>query len=300
MKAFLLAAGLGERLRPVTGKRPKPLVPVMNVPVVCFAIMLLIEAGISEIVCNLHYMGGSIIDYLKDSGYFGLDIRFSEEEEILGTGGGLYRCMEEFKEPFVLINSDIITDIDLSGMISAWNMGSVPSVLALHSAAGSSGGATVSVKGDRIIDFKNALGTGCEPVFDYMGMAVLDPSVFSGLVQDNSSIVYTGYTSLVKDNSLGYYEHRGEWYDIGKIESYRNACLSLLQNEDLRKRLYRATGKKAVAVADTAQIHGSAEVTGSVIGHRCRVGHSAVIENSVLLPGAVVGDGEVIRQQVIV
>ena len=96
MKAFLLAAGYGERLKHLTEEIPKPLIPVLNVASIEFSIMLIKESGITDVMCNLHHKYRDIIAFFEKKDFFGLNIRFSIENEILGTGGGLKKCESFF------------------------------------------------------------------------------------------------------------------------------------------------------------------------------------------------------------
>jgi len=214
LKAFLLAAGYGSRLNSGTLGRPKPLIKAAGIPLICYSLAMLRAAGIDEIICNLHYLSGQIVSFFEENNNFGFKLSFSFENEILGTGGGLKRCKESFAgEGFFLINSDIITDLDLNSLRGK------ESCIALYP----SKTPTVSVKNGMVADFKNALVSGIPPLFDYMGAAFLLPEIFDFLEDGFSSIVYTGYTSLASRGRLGFYEHRGFWIDAGSVSSLNEA-----------------------------------------------------------------------------
>lgn len=295
---FVLAAGLGERLRPLTDLVPKPLTPVMNVPALVYSLMLLREAGIEEVVVNLHHLPGAIRDYLESKNRFGFKIHYSPEKEILGTGGGVKKCEHLLGGgDFALVNGDIVSDIDLRKLIDR------------HRAAGSAGtlglcrtGAAgpVSVKDGRVADFKNFLGTGLPGALEYTGVAVLSPEIFRHLERGPSSIVYTGYTALVKHTGLDYYEHRGFWRDLGTVESYREASMALLEDDrGLGARLSSAMGVEMRAVDEEAQLMAGAKLRRCVAGAGCVVGENAEVRDSVLLPGSVVRSGAVVEKAVV-
>lgn len=231
MKAFLLAAGYGERLRPLTDTIPKPLVPVGGVPCICYSLACLRAAGISDLVCNVHYRSEDVMDFFRENRNFGFNIIFSVEEKIMGTGGGLKKCEDHFTEDFIMINSDIVTDLDLRGMVSVHKGAKSGGVIAVHDSG--RGNATVSVKNGTVRDFKNTLVTGITPRYDYMGAAVLSPSVFNYLNRKFSSVVYTGFTGMVGSIGLRYHEHRGLWKDIGTLEEYRNTDREMKENDVL-------------------------------------------------------------------
>src|SRR3954469_4313488 len=115
MKAMVLAAGQGTRLRPLTDRVPKALVPVAGRPMIEYPLLLLKHYGIHEIVINLHHFGEQIEAYLGDGKRFGLQISYSKERQLLDTGGGLRKAKPFFKdETFLVINTDVLIDLPLS------------------------------------------------------------------------------------------------------------------------------------------------------------------------------------------
>jgi len=132
MKAFILAAGFGTRLRPLTDHIPKPLIPILNIPSLFYTFFLLRQAGITEIICNIHHHSLAIRRFIEASDLPGLTITFSEEPVILGTGGGLKKCENLLgTDEFLLVNSDIITDIDFRALIRHHHQSGRPGTIAL-------------------------------------------------------------------------------------------------------------------------------------------------------------------------
>jgi NDP-sugar pyrophosphorylase family protein len=123
MKAMILAAGLGTRLRPLTNDRPKALVEVAGRTLLEIAIARLREFGVSEVIVNVHHFAGMVIEYLRGKNNFGMRIEISEESSLLDTGGGLKKAAWFFREdgpaaaPFLLHNVDVISTIDLRRML---------------------------------------------------------------------------------------------------------------------------------------------------------------------------------------
>ena len=114
---MLLAAGIGERLKPLTLKTPKPLIPVEGVPLIQYNLILLQKAGVKEVMVNLHHLGDQIRRALGDGSRFGLTLHYSEEKIILGTGGGLKKVEDFFREaPFFALNADVLIDLDLKDL----------------------------------------------------------------------------------------------------------------------------------------------------------------------------------------
>ncbi|MBI2341046.1 MAG: NDP-sugar synthase [Deltaproteobacteria bacterium] len=120
MKAMLLAAGLGTRLRPLTHRIPKPLIPVDGIPLIFYNLALLKKHGITDVVINLHYLGRKIKKLLGDGKKFGFQFRYSMEKKILGTGGGIKKAEKFLKDgPFLVLNGDIITDLPLDRLMES-------------------------------------------------------------------------------------------------------------------------------------------------------------------------------------
>jgi mannose-1-phosphate guanylyltransferase len=219
MKGFILAAGFGERLRPLTSKIPKPLIPVAGIPSICYSLALLKRNNITDIICNLHYRSGDVIDFFRRNRDFGFSIEFSVEEELLGTGGGLKKCESFLRDDeFILMNSDIITDLDLGRMSNEFNRSGKKGILSLSPLDEGSLPGTVSLNKGVVVDFNGMLDSGIPPLYDYMGAALLTPAVFDYLLPERSCIVKTGYSSLAREGKLGSFIHNGLWFDIGSHE----------------------------------------------------------------------------------
>ena len=133
MKAMILAAGLGTRLRPLTLNTPKALMPVGNVPIIDRIIEYLKTYGISELVVNAHHHYEQIAEHLNSGRHFGINIDVRVEPNILGTGGGI-KNTEDFwdKAPFIVINGDVLTNINLRNAYKAHERSGSLATLILH------------------------------------------------------------------------------------------------------------------------------------------------------------------------
>ncbi|MEX2105740.1 MAG: NDP-sugar synthase [Solirubrobacterales bacterium] len=116
MRAMVLAAGLGTRLRPITYEMPKPMVPVLNRPVMEHIVRLLARHGFEETIANLHWFPELIQDHFGDGSAFGVELTYSHEQELLGTSGGVRNAAEFLGDSFLVISGDALTDIDLAAM----------------------------------------------------------------------------------------------------------------------------------------------------------------------------------------
>jgi len=120
MKAMILAAGLGTRLRPLTDNRPKALVDVAGQTLLEIALRRLASFGIREVIVNVHHLADMVVEFVRNNGNFGMRIEISREELLLDTGGGLKKAawfFEETPEPFILHNVDVLSTIDLNRML---------------------------------------------------------------------------------------------------------------------------------------------------------------------------------------
>ena len=119
MKAMVFAAGFGQRLRPVTNHLPKALVPLRGRPMIEYPLRLLAHSGITEVIINLHHLGSKIEAALGAGERLGLRIRYLKEQELLDTGGGLYRARKLLEDDtFLVINSDVLIDLPLKDLVA--------------------------------------------------------------------------------------------------------------------------------------------------------------------------------------
>ncbi|MBU0504787.1 MAG: nucleotidyltransferase family protein [bacterium] len=132
MKALILAAGFGTRMRPFTNTKPKALVPVNDIPLILYNLAFLKSHGIKDVVINLHHQGSLIKKLLKNGKSIGLNITYSHEPTILGTGGGINKALRFLHNDFLVLNSDIITDFDLKELISVHKKQHPLATLALY------------------------------------------------------------------------------------------------------------------------------------------------------------------------
>jgi mannose-1-phosphate guanylyltransferase len=300
MNAFVLAAGFGTRLQPLTDTMPKPLVPVLNVPSLCYSLFLLKEAGIRKAIINIHHHPESLQRFFDRHDFGSLEIVLSEEREILGTGGGLKKCESLLDNgDFLLINSDIISDIDLSALIETHKRSGCGGTLALHETALAAEIGHVGVRDGRVLDFRNQRGTSLSSSFIYTGTAVFSPKIFRHLKAEFSGIVETGFYGLVENEGLASFEHHGLWQDIGTLPNFYRANLDdNLRILQLAERMQREIGFFPHMISDDASINPDAHVENSVAGANCAIAAGAVVEHSVLLPGTIIERGKTLRNAI--
>ncbi|MCX2543983.1 N-acetylmuramate alpha-1-phosphate uridylyltransferase MurU [Pseudomonas sp. COW5] len=215
MKAMILAAGKGERMRPLTLTTPKPLVRAAGVPLIEYHLRALAAAGFSDIVINHAWLGQQIEDYLGDGSQFGLSIRYSPEGEPLETGGGIFRALPLLgDEAFLVVNGDIWTDYDFSVLHQPIS-GLAHLVLADNPAHHPAG--DFSLIGDQVQD-----GQPDSPTLTYSGIAVLHPQLFDGCA-DGAFKLAPLLRKAMADGQVSGERLKGHWVDVGTHERLAEA-----------------------------------------------------------------------------
>ncbi|MBV6285701.1 N-acetylmuramate alpha-1-phosphate uridylyltransferase MurU [Pseudomonas aegrilactucae] len=210
MKAMILAAGKGERMRPLTLHTPKPLVPVAGVPLIEYHLRALAAAGITEVVINHAWLGRQIEDHLGDGARFGVSIRYSPEGEPLETGGGIHKALPLLGDaPFVLVNGDIWTTYDFSHLPRTLN-GLAHLVLVDNPEHHG--------KGDfRLHDGRVWDADTVAPTLTYSGIAVLAPALFDGC-QAGAFKLAPLYREAMHQGQVSGEHFTGPWVDVGTLE----------------------------------------------------------------------------------
>ncbi|MDY6880000.1 MAG: NDP-sugar synthase [Thermodesulfobacteriota bacterium] len=218
MKAMILAAGLGTRLRPLTTDRPKALVPVGNRPVIDRGIAYLKEYGVDHIVVNAHHHHQRLIEYLDGGRPFDLPIQVLVEPTLMDTGGGI-RNASSFLDtsPFIVINGDILTDIDLGRALSAHKRSHALVTLVLHDYSPFN---QIAVDDNmKITD----IATKSRPNrLAFTGIHILEPEIMEHIPPSVPVSIVQCYRELINAGKpiMAYISNDHYWQDIGTIETY--------------------------------------------------------------------------------
>jgi MurNAc alpha-1-phosphate uridylyltransferase len=205
--AILLAAGRGERLRPITDTVPKPLVEVAGKPLIAYHLEALVRAGIRELVINLSWLGEKIRTALGDGARYGVRITYSEEGPVpLETGGGIHRALPLLGPgPFLVVNSDVWTDVDFSSLLTLEEDADARLMLAPnppHHLRGDFG-----LEGDFVVERDTDR-------FTYTGIGVYRPELFEGCAPGKFPLLPLLKRAIAARRLRGEL-YRGEWLDIG-------------------------------------------------------------------------------------
>jgi NDP-sugar pyrophosphorylase family protein len=242
MKAMILAAGLGTRLRPLTNDRPKALVEIDGRTLLEIALSRLRSFGIHEVIINVHHFADMVVEYLKANDNFGMRIEVSREEALLDTGGGLKKAAYFFedssrsKEPFIVHNVDVLSTIDLQRMIQFHNDNQALATLAVQDR-----------KTSRYLLFDDQLRlcgrrTGSDPAelvggrqpaqaLAFSGIHVVSARLLAMLSEEGAFSIINSYLRLAAKGTeiLAFRADEYYWRDLGRSENVTQAAQDLKQ-----------------------------------------------------------------------
>ncbi|HLM56936.1 MAG TPA: NDP-sugar synthase [Pyrinomonadaceae bacterium] len=317
MQAFILAGGKASSLRPLTVYTPKPVLPVCNRPFLLYQIDLLRRAGINSVTVSLSYDPDKVEAKLGDVPGLGVNLNFTYEPKPIGTAGAYRLAAESSQEPFVVLNGDILTDIDLKAVIREHETRKAAATIVLAPVENPSAYGLVETAEDgrvrAFLEKPKAEEIHVNTV--NAGIYVLDPRVPEYIpAGENYSFEYDLFPDLLRRGE-SFYAHVPEsayWLDIGTPARYLQAHLDILAGrisglklKDRRGAFDMATAAevdRVSVIADDCTIKPGAQVVNSVLGAGVHVEEKARIENSVVWPhtrvgsaaqvvGAVVGRG---------
>ena len=295
--AFVLGAGLGTRLRPLTDDLPKPLVPVGGRPLVTYLFDKLIDAGAKRILLNTHHLPGAYAAAFPAGHYREIPLTFRYEELLLDSGGGLansLNLLSASNDSTLIANGDVLTDISLTAARETHARASHPSqgtpaiaTLVLRS-SGRKRNVALHPASGLITDIRGQLGSPLEAQHQFTGFYFVEPRFFDLLSEYYSrSLSVAGanpfsiiplFLDLAAAGQLaGHVEDSGTWQDLTDPDSYIRAHQTLFPKGYI---------SPEAIIGEGCQIGGT-----SYIGGGCDIGEGSVIANSVLWPGAVVPPG---------
>jgi mannose-1-phosphate guanylyltransferase/phosphomannomutase len=297
MKAVVMAGGEGSRLRPLTSRLPKPLVPIANKPVMEHIITLLRDSGIRYVVATVHYLADEIEAYFGDGSDFGLSISYTVEDTPLGTAGAVKLTQHLVEDDDVLvISGDALTDFDVRALIDHHTSSGNDVTIGLKRVSNPLEFGVVITDGKGYITRFLEKPSWGEVFSDTIntGIYVLNPEVFArmerGRVYDFSKDIFP--RMLHEGKRLGGYVIDGYWMDVGNLQQYQQANYDTLSGV-VRSRPQGVEIAPGVWAARNARIDPSAKLTGPVIlGEDVQVGTNAIVEGP-----ACIGDRSVISDR---
>ena len=238
MKAMILAAGFGTRLRPLTDATPKPLLPVAGTPMIVWNLLLLKRHGILDVVINLHHLGAMIEQALGNGARFGMRITYSHEPVILGTGGGIKQAERSFGgEPVLVLNGDTLFELDLRALIAFHQERDAAATMVLrHDPEAARWGLVEVTDQAQVMQITGRGRTTSTPTRARMfaGIHILHPRLLRSLAVGKESSIIDAYVQGIQEGEriMGY-DFDGYWTDVGTPERYaqvqRDAAAGLLK-----------------------------------------------------------------------
>jgi NDP-sugar pyrophosphorylase family protein len=238
MKAMILAAGLGTRLRPLTNDRPKALVEVLGRTLLEITLTRLRSFGIHEVVVNVHHFAEMVVDYLDKNRNFGMRIEISREDVLLDTGGGLKKAASFFTasgnpdEPFILHNVDVISTIDLRRMVHVHEENRTLATLAVQDRETSRYllfDEAMHLRGRRIgreDSQESQMPSAKMHALAFSGIHVISPRLLAKMSEEGAFSIITSYLRLAGQGEtvLGFRADEYYWRDLGKPENVAQAA----------------------------------------------------------------------------
>ncbi|MGA0845338.1 MAG: sugar phosphate nucleotidyltransferase [Luteolibacter sp.] len=273
-QAFILGAGMGTRLRPLTRYLPKPMVPLYHRPLAAWAFDECMQAGIRRFAINTHHLPNAWHDFQKlASCSANTEIDFFHEATLLDTGGGLKNIEAWTRgKPLLVHNGDIYSNIPLDRLIQIHQSSGCPVTLALRS-TGAERRVGINREQNRVTDLRHLLGV--DPgTHVFTGIYCVEPDFIAGLTAAGAYSIIPAFLELARINQLAAaVMDDGDWIDLGDRQSYLAAHAEL---------------NLAQPIHPDASIGDGCRIENSVVGPHCQIGQNAQIRNSVLWPGSVV------------
>jgi mannose-1-phosphate guanylyltransferase len=282
-QAFVLGAGLGKRLRPLTDDLPKPLVPIFQKPLITFALDHLIEIGVSRFMINTHKLPELFQNFFGKNGYRGRSITLVHEPELLETGGGIKNAERYLGvEPFITYSGDILADMNLQPLIDEHFHRGNDVTLALRETGLAVG---VALRDHRVVDISSRYGVPGN--YDFANIAVWNREIFRQIPPHRK----ISFVPIIGDwigqggKIGGVVMNDGTWFNItsraGYFEVHRTISRQRWQPHYVNDPDWRMPVHKTAIVEPSAQLRGS-----TVVGRDCQVGAEAILEDTILWPGA--------------
>ncbi len=238
MKAMVLAAGLGTRLRPLTADRPKALVTLAGRTLLEITLVRLRSFGVDEVIVNVHHFADTIVDYLQANRNFGMRIEISREEALLDTGGGLKKASwffledgERKGEPFLVHNVDVLSAIDLARMVRFHTEHNALATLAVQQRDTSrpllfnERGQLCGRRAGRDAEIEWAVPAQQVRALAFSGIHVLSPRIFGELSEEGAFSIIPAYLRLAAQGEaiLSFHADEFYWRDLGRLEDIAKA-----------------------------------------------------------------------------
>lgn len=295
-QAFVLGAGLGTRLRPLTDELPKPLVPIFGKSLITFALDHLAAAGVRSFVINTHHLPEQFEQMFAGKSYRGLPVRLVHEPRLLETGGGIKNAEPLLGEkPFLVYSGDILTDLALAPLLEEHFRRCNDVTLALRETGLA---AQVAFHDGKVLDIGNRLGHSGN--LDYANISVWNPDAFARFSLGKKISFVPILTKWISEGGRigGVIANDGKWFNLGSpaqyLDAHRTICDAQWRPDYVRP------GEWPVRIAPDAVVHSTARILGCAsVGAGCQIEADAIVEDSVLWPGAEIASRALLKRCIV-
>jgi len=298
IKAMVMAAGMGSRLEPITLRMPKPLINIMNIPIMDIILTQLHDIGVDDVISNTYYLADQIIDRYKDNN-LGINFNYVKETELSGTAGGVKKCQYFFDEgeDFIVMSGDVLTTADIkkgieihkkSKAIATIGVKEIPQELVSHFG--------VVVRGDDgyIKGFQekpsveeaksNLINTGIY-IFNYKIFDYIPENTFYDFAKNV-------FHKLLEDKQINTFDIDTYWNDIGTIDQYKQSVQDVFNGVcKINHGKIVQTNLGSYICGNTKLPHNLRTVGNNVIGNNCKIGEYVKLENCIVFDNAEVKTG---------
>jgi mannose-1-phosphate guanylyltransferase len=294
LKAMILAAGLATRLRPLSLTRPKVLMPVQNRPLLLWLVEYLHSVGAEEVMVNAYHLAEKVVKYIK-YGDFPIPVQVRVENTLLGTGGGIRNVIDFWDDsPFVVINGDILSSIDLPGVFETHQRSGAIATLVLKDDPRFN---MVRVADDgRILSFTGGGGNH----LGFTGIQVLSPRILSTIPAKAPLSIIDWYLKLISkgEKVMAHVSEDEYWRELGNLPSYLHVHQELFQMQKAPLPGLQVNG--IPVVNESARLGRNTRIDGMVcIGAECKLSSGVTIEGSVIWDKVQIGSGCSIRDSIV-
>ncbi len=295
-RAFILGAGLGMRLRPLTDDLPKPLVPIFQKPLITFALDHLAAAGVKSFVINTHLLPAAFEAVFAGGLYLEHPVRLVHEPVLLETGGGIRNAQALLgEEPFLVYSGDVLTDMALEPLIAEHFRSGNDVTMALRETGLA---AQVAFREGRVLDIGNRYGHAGN--YDYANVSVWSRQAFSRFSLGEKISFIPVLAKWISDGGKigGVVLNDGQWFNLGSPEQYLEVHRAIIERS--WRPGYLQPNEWPTRIAPDAVVQDGATVDGfSSVGARCHIGAGATIEDSILWPGAQIASRSQLKRCIV-
>ena len=291
--AFVLGAGLGTRLRPLTDLVPKPLLPIFGKPIITFALDHLIAYGVERFVINTHHLPDQLSRLFELGAYRGREVRLIYEPDLLETGGGIRNGAGLIGDgPFFVYSGDLLTDLDLGGLADAHFAGAHDVTLALRT-TGLATHITFDHAAGLVIDVRQVLKTGIPGQFDFANISIWSPAAVAEIPADQKISFIPVLVDWIRRGGRigGAILDEGKWFNIGNRAEYLR--IHRVAAREAWRPVFLPEPDWPGSIDPTAKVSPGAEISAD-----SWVGANSLIESEAKLRNAIAWPNSIIRTRV--